>query len=322
MTSAGRQPCLTWEENKLTTTVKAPPAPAAAKGPRLKPKTAKRIKIALFLAPILIFALLFVYYPFVKNIVNSFCTVNAKGVITGFAGLENYEYVFGRKDFSKAILNTLLITVINVPITLLITISLALIATKKRRASWVYETMFTLPMAVSMSAACMVFKSMFSPKLGFVNAFFGLDLGWFENRNTAIYTVIIPTVWMGIGFDFLLFQSALRGIPTHVMEAARLDGAGFFTRVFKIQLPLISPTILYVVCTNTVLAMMCSAPMIIITQGGPSRSTTTLMYMMYASGYGSSDYGLAAVVSLVAFALTFGFTLISFVVERKKVHYQ
>ena len=104
------------------------------------------------------------------------------------------------------------------------------------------------------------------------------------------------------------------------MEAAELDGAGFFTRVFKIQLPMISSTIFYVMCTNTVLAMMTSGPMIIITQGGPSRATTTLMYMMFSSGYGSSNYGL--VVSMVAFVLTFGFTLVSFVYERKKVFYQ
>ena len=101
-------------------------------------------------------------------------------------------------------------------------------------------------MAVSMSAACMVFKSMFSPTLEIANAILGTQHGWLESRSTALYTIIILTVWMGIGFDFLLFLSALRGIPTQVMEAAKLDGAGFFTRVFKIQFPLISPTILYV----------------------------------------------------------------------------
>ena len=237
-------------------------------------------------------------------------------------GLENFKYVFGRNDFKKALRNSIVITLINVPITLVLTISLALLATKKRKLSPVYETMFTLPMAVSMSAACMIFKSMFSPTLGWVNAFFGTNLGWFESRDTALYTCIILTVWMGIGFDFLLFQSAFRGIPRHIMEAAELDGAGFFTRVFKIQLPMISSTIFYVMCTNTVLAMMTSGPMIIITQGGPSRATTTLMYMMFSSGYGSSNYGLAAVVSMVAFVLTFGFTLVSFVYERKKVFYQ
>lgn len=304
----------------MKTAAKAPEGETIQGG--LRPKVKKHLKIAAFMAPILIFALLFVYYPFLKTLVNSLCAVNDKGEIQGFVGLENFRYVFGRNDFKKALKNSILITLINVPVTLILTISLALLATKKRRLSPVYETMFTLPMSISMSAACMIFKSMFSPTLGWVNAFFGTNLGWFESKDMALYTCIILTVWMGVGFDFLLFQSALRGIPRHVMEAAELDGAGFFTRVFKIQLPMISSTVFYVLCTNTVLAMMTSGPMIIITQGGPSRSTTTLMYMMYASGYGSSNYGLAAVVSMVAFALTFGFTLVSFLYERKKVFYQ
>ena len=274
------------------------------------------------MAPIMIFAILFVYYPFIKTIINSFCAVNDKGEILRFVGFENYKYVFGRSDFSKALKNSVLITLINVPCTLIITISLARLAAKKRRLSSVYETMFTLPMSISMSAACMIFKSMFSPTLGFINAFFGLELGWFESRDTALYTCLILTIWMGIGFDFLLFQSAFRAIPQHVMEAADLDGAGFFTRLFKVEVTLRSSTFFYVLCTNTVLAMMPSGPIIIITQGGPSRSTTTLMYMMFASGYGSSNYSLAAVVCLVAFVLTFGFTALSFIFERKKVYYQ
>ena len=287
-----------------------------------KLKLQRTLKIIAFLAPIVIFAILFIYYPFIKTIINSLSAVNNKGEILRFVGLDNYEYVFGRRDFKTALKNSILITAINVPATLLITITLARLATKKRRLSPVYETMFTLPMSISMSAACMIFKSMFSPTLGFVNAFFGLELGWFESSDTALYTCLILTVWMGIGFDFLLFQSAFRSIPQHITEAADLDGANFFIRFFKIELPMVSSTVFYVLCTNMVLAMMTSGPMIIITQGGPSRSTTTLMYMMYASGFGSSNYSLAAVVSLVAFVLTFGFTLLSFVFERKKVHYQ
>ena len=287
-----------------------------------KLKIVKILKIIAFLAPIVIFTIMFVYYPFIKTIINSVSAVNNKGEILRYVGLENYKYVFGRRDFKTALTNSLLITAINVPATLLITITLARLATKKRRLSPVYETMFTLPMSISMSAACMIFKSMFSPTLGFINAFFGLELGWFESSETALYTCLILTVWMGIGFDFLLFQSAFRSIPQHITEAADLDGAGFLIRFFKIELPMVSSTVFYVLCTNMVLAMMTSGPMIIITQGGPSRSTTTLMYMMYASGFGSANYSLAAVVSLVAFALTFGFTLLSFVFERKKVHYQ
>ncbi len=285
-------------------------------------KKTKALKIIAFLAPMLVFAILFVYYPFIRTVVYSLCAVNDKGDILRFVGLDNFSYVFGRNDFRKALINSITITFINVPATLILTISLALLANKKRRLSAVYETMFTLPMSISMSAACMIFKSMFSPTLGCINAYLGTNLGWFESRETALYTCIILTVWMGIGFDFLLFQSALRGIPKQIMEACELDGTGFLTRIFKIQIPLISPTIFYVLCTNTVLAMMTSGPMIIITQGGPSRSTTTLMYMMFASGYGSSNYSLAAVVSLTTFTLTFIFTILAFIYERKGVHYQ
>ena len=288
-----------------------------------KKKRRDRKRILLLLLPILLFSILFIYYPFVKTVVNAFSRVNAKGVIKGFAGLDNFRYTFTRKDFLPALKHTLTIALINVPITLVITLSLALLANKKRKLSGVYETLFTLPMSVSMSAACMIFKSMFSPSVGFVNSFFGLKLGWFESADTALATCIILTVWMGIGFDFLLMLSALRGIPKHIMEATYVDGISVWRRIFFVQIPLISPTIFYVFCTNLVLAMMTSAPMIIIMGiSAESGATNTLMSMMYQSGFSSSDYGLAAVLSLTAFVLTLGFTILSFVFEKKKVHYQ
>ena len=281
------------------------------------------MKIFLLLLPALLVTIVFVCCPFLKTIVNAFSRVHAKGVIKGFAGLENFRYTNSRKDFPSALAHTLIIAAVNVPITLVITLSLALLAYKKRPLSPVYETLFTLPMSVSMSAACMIFKSMFSPSVGFINYFFGLKLGWYESVDTALASCIILTVWMGIGFDFLLMLSALRGIPENVMEATRVDGISTFRLIFLVQIPLISPTIFYVFCTNLVLAMMTSAPMIIIMGiSSASSATNTLMSMMYQSGFSSSDYGLAAVLSLTAFVLTLGFTILSFVFERKKVHYQ
>ncbi|MFA7109080.1 MAG: sugar ABC transporter permease [Sphaerochaetaceae bacterium] len=282
-----------------------------------------RKKVFLLLLPIIIFAVLFVYYPFIKTIVNSFSLVNAKGLIRGFAGLDNYKYTYGRKDFIMALKHTLTIAVINVPITIIITIALALLANKKRKLSPVYELLFTLPMAVSMSAACMIFKSMFSPSVGFINYFFGLKLGWYESQETALAAILILTIWMGIGFNFLLMLSALRGIPDQIIEATKVDGISPIRRIFRVQIPLISPTIFFVLCTNLVLSMMTSAPMIIIMGVSSSASATnTLMSMMFQSGFSSSDYGLAAVLSITAFSLTLGFTILSFVFEKKKVHYQ
>ncbi len=286
-------------------------------------KSRTRKKVFLLLLPIILFAIIFVYYPFIRTVVNSFSLVNSKGIIKGFAGLDNYTYTYGRKDFLLALKHTLTIAVINVPITIIITISLALLANKRRKLSPVYEILFTLPMAVSMSAACMIFKSMFSPSVGFINYFFGLDLGWYESQETALAAILILTIWMGIGFNFLLMLSALRSIPDQIIEATQVDGISPIRRIFLVQIPLISPTIFFVLCTNLVLAMMTSAPVIIIMGvSSAASSTNTLMSMMFQSGFSSSDYGLAAVLSITAFVLTLGFTILSFVFEKNKVHYQ
>lgn len=281
------------------------------------------IKIFLLLAPIMLFVILFTYYPFFKNIVYAVSRVNQKGVIKKFVGFENFKTTFKRVDFLPALYHTLTIAAINVPITLFITISLAFIANKKRKLSPVYETLFTMPMSISMSAACMIFKSMLSPSVGFINYFFGWKCGWFEDSKTALMACLTLTIWMGIGFDFLLMQSALRGIPTSVMEATEIDGISPLRRIFKVQLPLISPTIFYVICTNLVLAMMTSAPMIIIFgYNAEGTAVSTIMSMMYKSGFSGQNYSLAAVLSLTGFILTLGFTILSFSFEKKKVHYQ
>ena len=280
-------------------------------------------RVFFLLLPIMVFAIAFVYLPFIRTIINAFSRVNSKGIIKGFAGLENFIYTYSRKDFLPALKHTLIIAIFNVPITLVITLTLALLSQKKRRLSAVYETMFTLPMSVSMSAACMIFKSMFSPSVGFINYFFSLKLGWFESTKTALAACIILTVWMGIGFDYLLLLSALRGIPKSVMEATEVDGISLWRKIFLVEIPLISPTIFYIFCTNLVLCMMTSAPMIIIMGVSPeSSATNTLMSMMYQSGFSSSDYGLAAVLSLTAFLLTLLFTILSFVAEKRRVHYE
>ena len=290
--------------------------PGRGKGRRISAKP------YLFLLPMLIFAGLFVYYPFFKTFLYSFSTVNAKGEIVGTVGLENFRYLFSRREFASALKNTLKLTALNVPITVALTLLMALLCVRRRRISPIVETMFALPMAIAMPAIALIYKVLLNPTVGYVNRVLGLNIGWYRDKETALYGILLLTVWMGIGFNFLLFLSALRGVPEDVVGSARLDGASDAGVFFRIQLPLISPTILYVVCTNMVQAMMTSGPILILTQGGPSRSTTTLIYMMYSSGYGSSNYSLAACVSLVTFALTFAGTLVAFLAERKKVHYQ
>ena len=288
-----------------------------------KPKR-NNLRAFLFLFPIVFCALLFVYYPFARMIVNSFCRLNGKGVIKGFAGLENYRYLFGREDFRQALRHTLIIAAVNVPLTLFITTFLALLTCKEERTfGRLNETLIALPMSVPMSAACMIFKAMFSPSVGIINAALGLKCGWFESRETALLSCIILTVWMGIGFDYLLILSALRNIPKQILEVMRVDGIPLLRRVFRVQLPIISPTLFYVFITNLILCMMTSAPMIIIIGARAEASAAnTLISLMFQSGFSNFDYSLAAAVSLIAFILTMGLVLPAFGFARKKGFFQ
>lgn len=277
------------------------------------------VKPYLFMLPILFFSVCFVYYPFFKTFLYSFSSVNFRGEITGFVGLDNFRYLFSRKDFAVSLLNTLKLTALNVPATLAVTLLLAAISCTKRPLHSLYETAFALPMAVSMSAAALIFRVMLNPTVGWLNYALGITCRWYEGKDTVLWGILTLTVWMGIGFNYLLLLAAMRNIPDHLYESAMLDGAGPFRRFFLIQLPLIMPTVLYVICTNTVLCLLTAGPVMIIVKDSLKRSASTLIYMMYSSGYQSSDYGLAACVSLVTFALALTFTAAAFWADRKKV---
>ena len=285
---------------------------------RKRPVKRAGLKPYLFILPELLFALVFVYYPFFRTFLYSFSAVNFMGEITSFAGTENYRYLFSRREFAAALGNTLRLTAMNVPLTVILTLALGRLLKEKRFMNGLFETMIAATMAVSMGSAALTFRVLLNPTVGWLNQALGITVRWYEDRSTAMYGILLLTVWMGIGFNFLLFLSAFRGVDGDVTDSARLDGAGPLRVFFSVELPLISPTVVYVVCTNAILALMTSGPVLILTQGGPARSTTTLIYLMYTMGYGSGNYAAAAWVAAVTFALTLGFTLLSLWADGKR----
>lgn len=281
-------------------------------------RAGRRMKPYLFVLPILLFAVGFVYYPFFRTFLYSFSAVNVMGEITSFAGFDNYRYLFSRREFGTALSNTLRLTAMNVPLTMFFTLLLGRLLKEKRFLGGLFETMIAATMAVSMGSAALTFRVMLNPTVGWINSALGISLRWYEDRNTALYGILLLTVWMGIGFNFLLFLAAFRNVDRDVTDQARLDGAGPARVFFSVELPLVSPTLLYAVCTNTILALMTSGPVMILTRGGPSRSTTTLIYLMYTTGYGSGNYAMAACVAAVTFLLTLAFTLAGLWADGKR----
>ena len=276
----------------------------------------------LYFLPALVLAYLFSYRPFAKTIINSFSLVNFSGKIVSFVGLDNFKALITDRNFQTSLLNTFKFALFFIPMDLILCLIFALLVYKKRRFNALNETLFMLPMAVAMSSAALVFKAIFNPTIGVVNYVFRLSIEWFNDPAWALFTIVFLGVWMAIGLDFLLLLGALRSVPKEVIEAAELEGAGPFAKFFYLQLPLISPTILFIFSTRLRDSMLLSGPVLVMTQGGPYRSTQTLVYQMYIEGFTAGNYSKGSAISIVVFLLTFLLILLAFRFERKGVFYQ
>ena len=237
-----------------------------------------------------------------------------------FVGLSNFISIFGRDDFLISLQNTVRLTAMYVPLSLVLATGLALLVNKKRILSALPEVVFSIPMAVSMASASLIFKVILNPTIGIVNSLLGIEFAWFWDRNHAMIGVLVLCLWVGLAFDFLLMLVALRSVPASLVEAAEIDGAGLIKKFFRIQLPIVMPTVFFIACTNIILAMMTVTPMLVITEGGPFRQTQTLVYSMFVFGYQSQNYSIASVFAITVFLFTFLFILLAFRLD-KRIYY-
>ncbi len=279
------------------------------------------IEPVLYLAPAFLLLGLFVYYPFFKTVIESFFLVNSMGEIREFIGFENYINVLHNTKFIQAIFNTLKFVVFTVPFSVGLSFVLAMISSKKRRLSPLYETMFSLPMAMSTSVAAMIFELMFSPTLGIVNGLTGLNVQWLSDKNTALGVVIFIQVWMNLGYNYLFILSAIRGLPVEILEAADLDGATSWRRAVKIVMPMVSPTLFFLLCNSLAKMLMMSGLSLILTEGGPNGTTETMISFMYKQLTENANYNAAYASAIIAFLIPLVATIITFMYEKKGVNY-
>ncbi|MGM0125580.1 sn-glycerol 3-phosphate transport system permease [Enterococcus sp. AZ194] len=274
-----------------------------------------------YLLPSLVAIGLFTYYPFVTNIFDSLHIVDSFGNRRAFIGIENYQAILGNPKFLQAIGNTVLFSAITIPASLIIGLILALVAREKRKTSPIYEAMYSLPMAMSLAAVAMIFQLMLNPTLGMVNKIFGVDINWLKDVTTSLPSLIFIETWLNIGFNFLFMLTAVRGIPDEILESAEIDGAVGFTRLYKIILPYISPTILFLLVSSIAKTMITSGLTLILTQGGPDGATETIVSFIYKNAILNQNYNIGYAASVVGFVITFLFAGLSFIYEKRGVHY-
>ncbi|UQZ84650.1 sn-glycerol-3-phosphate transport system permease protein UgpA [Paenibacillus konkukensis] len=286
-----------------------------------KKRWKETVKPYLFMLPCLVFVFLFTYYPFAKTFYLGFTLVDLNGNPIEFVWFENFINIFSDHRLLQTFFNTLKYTVITVPGTLIVSLVLALLAEKKRKGIGIYQMLFALPMAVSMSSAAMIFQLILNPSIGVFNAMTGLSINWFGDEKYAMVGIAIVSIWMGIGFSFLFLLAAVRNVPEELLEAAEMEGSSYVQSLLHVKLPLMSPTLFFLIITDLIHSLMVFGPVMVLTKGGPMGSSETMIYRMYIEAFENARYGYGSAVAIVIFIIVMIFTLITFVYEKKGVHY-
>lgn len=287
----------------------------------------KNVEPYLYLIPAFALLLLFTYYPFVKNTVLSFFTVNKFREIKEFAGLANYVRVLTDETFLQAIGNTLVFVITTVPVSIVIGLALALLAKKRRKTSSIYEALYALSMAISVSVVAMIFQFAFNPSMGIINKITGWDISWLTDPKTALKAIIVIQIWANVGYNFIFLLSALRGMSEEIIESAKVDGATGIRLLTKIILPMISPTLLFLLMKDIAYAMTTCSFTLILTypifhNGGPNGTTEMIMSYVYGKGIAGTNYNAAFAATTVGFVLAAVMMILSLVLEKRKVNYQ
>lgn len=289
--------------------------------PRAQKKRKKQIVPVLLLLPCLILFFAFCYFPFLKTIFLSFFLTDIKGNIVKFVGLANFSRILKSSDFLNSLLVSFKFAGIVCVFSVLLGGILALIACEKRRFSRIYEVMFSLPMAVASVPAAAIWMVLMSQGSGVINWLLGLNISWLKDPKVALYSVAIVTVWLRVGVNFIFLLTGFRRVPVDLIESARIDGANYFQRLFKIVLPMASPQIFFVVFLAIVNSFQSFGQIKILTAGGPNNSTNVLIHSIYLKALIENRFESACVQSLVLFLVIFLITRVQFLVEKKVVHY-
>lgn len=280
----------------------------------------------LYLLPAFSMLLLFTYYPFVQNAILSLFTVNKFREIKEFAGLANYVRVLTDEKFLRAMGNTFIYVFTTVPISIVFGFALALLARRHHRISIAYEALFALSMAVSASVIAMIFQLAYNPSMGIINKLSGISVSWLTDPKTALLSLIIVQIWSNIGYNFIFLFSALRGLSDEVLESAQVDGAVGIKLLGKILIPLVSPTLLFLLIKDIAYAMTTASLTLILTTnngatGQPNGATETIMSYIYGKAIIGTNYNAAFAATMVGFILAAIMMVFSLILDKKKVNY-
>jgi len=273
-----------------------------------------------FVAPALVLILVFFVVPVVASLLLSLTDFDIYAVASRenlrLVGVENYRRLLHDPLFWVALRNTALFVVVAGPLSIGLSLVAALLVSDRAvRLRALFRTMFFLPVVTTLVAVAVVWRYIYHPRFGLLNYALGAvgigPIDWLGDPRFAMPAIILMAVWKNFGFNMVIFVAGLQSIPERLYEAARVDGAGSGAQFRWVTLPLLAPTFLFVLVITMIGYFQLFAEPYVMTQGGPSHATLSLVMLMYLQGFRWWTMGYAAALAFVLFAIILVLTLIT-----------
>lgn len=256
----------------------------------------------------------------------SLTDLGAFGVYS-YVGIQNYKMLLADDAVGRALLNTSMFTIISVPVGIVLSVFIAVLLNARIRGLTVYRTLFFLPAVVMPSVSALIWKWLFNADYGLINNLLSMisikGPMWISDPRTALLAVIIVSIWSNVGYNMVIFLAGLQGIPRSYYEAASIEGAGTFAQFFKITLPLLTPTIFFVLVMSLIHAFqMFDLVFVLITEKSVAiENAQTLIYLFYKNAFMFHEKGYACAIAIVLFVIVMLITLLQLKLQKKWVHY-
>lgn len=279
-----------------------------------------------FLLPSIILFSVFIFYPLIKTIYYSFYLTDFQGLPSIYVGLENYRELLLDPYFHDSLKATMLFVIYTVPLTIILALFLSLLANEKLVGIRFYRTIFSSSIGISASVSAVIWLYLFHPSIGFINNFLGLfnieSIGWLTDPKWALISVSIATIWMNLGFAFLIILGGLQNIDKNLYLSASIDGASYFYKLRRITIPMLSPTLFFITTVTLINSFQSFGQIDILTGGGPDGKTNILVYSIFKEAFENYNYGVASAQSIILFFIVLVITILQFKFSEKKVFYQ
>lgn len=300
--------------------------PAEPADHALKRRRRRELLTALvMLAPSLVFLAAFTYWPILRSAAYGFFDVQLGSSEIFYVGLENYQRLWHDALFWQSLRNTVVYMVVTVPTSIGLALLLAVALDRGLRGTTLYRSTFFYPVMIPSVAAGMVWVFLYAPGYGPVNAllaWLGLPkLEWLYDPRWALPAIIFMSIWKYAGYFMLILLAALQLVPRDLYEAARLDGVSGFRQLVHITVPLISPTLYFVVVIGVLHSYQIFDYVFVMTQGGPADATNVLTFYIYQNAFQFQDIGTASAIANILLLVVGGLIAIVALTLGRHVHY-